>query len=141
MNAPKPSAPTASEPRRAEPFYTPSQYNTTSVPVIPPVPSIPSYDLEPLESDAILTFSQTVEQVEAQGGRDISRHPAVNELYDKANNLRPKLALSLDDAGRKEGEFLSFNCEIPCLLKNIWKKCYRICITSYLKPSNYMMSC
>jgi growth factor-regulated tyrosine kinase substrate len=54
-----------------------------------------------------LTFSQTIEQVEAQGGRDISRYPAVNELYDKANSLRPKLALSLDDAGRKERKFLS----------------------------------
>jgi hepatocyte growth factor-regulated tyrosine kinase substrate len=32
----------------------------------------------------------------------MSRYPAVNELFDKANGLRPKLALSLDDTGRKE---------------------------------------
>lgn len=56
-----------------------------------------------METDAILTFSQTVEQVQQQGGRDMSRYPAVNELYDKSNSLRPKLALSLDDAARKEG--------------------------------------
>ncbi|KAF9021678.1 ubiquitin binding protein [Hymenopellis radicata] len=61
---------------------------------------LPNYDLEPLESDVILTFSQEVDQVHRQGsglkGREVS------ELYDKANSLRPKLAMSLDDAGRKE---------------------------------------
>ncbi|KAJ7151703.1 hypothetical protein C8R46DRAFT_1166547 [Mycena filopes] len=99
-NAPRPSAPLAIEtPRTEEPGFA---YNngpgySQSYP-----PGIPSYDLEPLESDAILTFSQTVEQVQGQGGRDMARYPAVNELYDKANSLRPKLALSLDDAGRKE---------------------------------------
>ena len=50
-----------------------------------------------------MTFSQTIEQVQAQGGRDMSRSPAVAQLFDNANNLRPKLARSLDDAGRKEG--------------------------------------
>ena len=102
MNAPKPSAPLATDSPRVESSYSApaeySRYNTS----IPPLPPIPNYELQPLESDAILTFSQTIEQVEAQGGRDISRYPAVNELYDKANSLRPKLALSLDDAGRKE---------------------------------------
>jgi len=117
-NAPKPSAPVAVEtPRSEEPPYA---YNTTGysqsypptttpAPAIPSVPKLPNYDLEPLESDTILTFNQTVEQVEAQGGRDMSRYPAVNELFDKANGLRPKLALSLDDTGRKERE--SFNKE------------------------------
>ena len=74
------------------------------------VPAQSSYDLAPLESDVILTFSQTVQEVEARGGRDISRYPAVNELYDKANGLRPKLALSLDDADRKESKQLHFTC-------------------------------
>lgn len=112
-NAPKPSAPIAVETPRSEeaqypygvPGYSRSYPPTvTPTPVIPSVPKLPSYDLEPLESDTILTFSQTVEQVEAQGGRDISRYPAVNELFDKANGLRPKLALSLDDTGRRESE-------------------------------------
>ncbi|KAG5636740.1 hypothetical protein H0H81_006998 [Sphagnurus paluster] len=102
-NAPRPSAPIAFDSPRTEysgPGY--SQSYPPNLALAPPVPSIPTYDLEPLESDAILTFSQTVEQIEAQGGRDISRYPAVNELYEQANNLRPKLALGLDDAGRKE---------------------------------------
>jgi len=66
------------------------------------VPKVPNYDLAPLEADAILTFNQTVEHVQAQGGRDLSRYPAVTELYDKASGIRPKLALSMDDTGRKE---------------------------------------
>lgn len=92
-SAPKPSAP-APEPT--------SNYQPTAS-TLPPPPTIPHYDLTAMEEDAILTFNQTMEQVEAQGGRDLSRYPAVTELYDKASGIRPKLALSLDDAGRKEG--------------------------------------
>lgn len=117
-NAPRPSAPMAIEtPRTEEPgfaYNTGPRYSQSYPPgVIPPQPvaKISTYDLEPLESDAILTFSQTVEQVQGQGGRDMTRYPAVNELYDKANSLRPKLALSLDDAGRKERAYsLSISC-------------------------------
>jgi growth factor-regulated tyrosine kinase substrate len=102
-NAPKPSAPvdlTSTDPYGN--VYTTSQSYPPTVMPAPQVPKLASYDLEPLETDAILTFSQTVEQVQAQGGRDMSRYPAVNELYDKANGLRPKLAMSLDDTDRKE---------------------------------------
>ncbi|KAJ7171696.1 hypothetical protein C8R43DRAFT_979077 [Mycena crocata] len=108
-NAPRPSAPMSIETPRTEApgfsYNNATGYSQSYPPgVIPPQPvaRAPSYDLEPLESDAILTFSQTVEQVQGQGGRDMARYPAVNELYDKANSLRPKLALSMDDAGRKE---------------------------------------
>ena len=61
-----------------------------------------------LETDTILTFNQTIEQVQARGERDLSRYPAVTELYDKANSLRPKLAMNLNDTGKKEGT--------PCLV-------------------------
>jgi hepatocyte growth factor-regulated tyrosine kinase substrate len=105
-NAPKPSAPIAFEAPQVDSYTGPGYSQSYPPAVLPAPPAQPSYELEPLESDAILTFSQTIEQVEAQGGRDISRYPAVNELYDKANSLRPKLALSLDDAGRKERESL-----------------------------------
>ncbi|KAG8220716.1 hypothetical protein J3R82DRAFT_3046 [Butyriboletus roseoflavus] len=98
-NMPKASAPT--EMPSTEDVCYPSSYPPTVTPT-PSVPKIPSYDLEPLESDVILTFSQTIEQVQSQGGRDMSRYPAVSELFDKANGLRPKLAMSLDDTGRKE---------------------------------------
>ncbi|TFK71731.1 ubiquitin binding protein [Pluteus cervinus] len=104
-SAPKPSAPVSLEGPRfeAQPsYYQESQrVQTTPVPNAT-LPQLPNYDMDPLETDTILTFSQTIEQVQAQGGRDLSRYPAVTELYDKANGLRPKLALSLDDTNRKE---------------------------------------
>ncbi|KDR68667.1 hypothetical protein GALMADRAFT_1021903 [Galerina marginata CBS 339.88] len=108
--APKPSAPIVVETPRTEdaPYsYSGPGYSQSYPPAVsqPPLPKLHNYDLEPLEADAILTFNQTVEQVQAQGGRDLSRYPAVTELYDKASGLRPKLALSLDDAGRKEDAF------------------------------------
>ncbi|KAL1725296.1 vacuolar sorting-associated protein Vps27 [Schizophyllum commune] len=107
-NAPKPSAPIAMESPsqpvfedRAGPGFSQS-YPSSSHLSSAPLPHIPNYDLEPLEEDAILTFSQTVEAVHAQGGRDMARYPAVGELYNKAVGLRPKLAMGLEDAGRKE---------------------------------------
>ena len=108
--APRPSAPYSIEtPRAEQPSYTygagyAQSYPPSAATPKPTVPVLPNYDLEPLEEDAILTFSQTVDQVQSQGGRDLSRYPAVTELYDKANALRPKLAMSLSDTGRKEGE-------------------------------------
>jgi len=106
--APKPSAPAALDPPQPSRVDAgSSQINRPLVVPPPSVPKLPSYDLDLSESDAILTFSQTIEQVQAQGGKDMSRYPAVNELFDKANSLRPKLALSLDDAGRKERAFTS----------------------------------
>ncbi len=99
-------------PRFEEPSYSyagpgHSQSYPSASTIQPTLPKLPNYDLEPLEADAILTFNQTVDQVQAQGGRDLSRYPAVNELYDKASGLRPKLALSLDDTGRKEREIFT----------------------------------
>ncbi|KAG2745505.1 ubiquitin binding protein [Suillus brevipes Sb2] len=102
-SAPKPSAPVElTSTDSYSNVYAMSQSYPPTVTPAPQVPKLAGYDLEPLETDVILTFSQTVEQVQAQGGRDMSRYPAVNELYDKANGLRPKLAMSLDDTDRKE---------------------------------------
>lgn len=113
-NAPKPSAPLGLETPRAEqpaPIHGhgssyAQSYPSTSVTPKPAVPALPNYDLEPLEEDAVLTFSQTVEQLQQQGGKDLSRYPAVTELYDKASALRPKLAMNLSDTGRKERQSL-----------------------------------
>ncbi|KIK22135.1 hypothetical protein PISMIDRAFT_102997 [Pisolithus microcarpus 441] len=105
-NMPKPSAPVEVQAVEDSSLpYADAGLSQSHPPTVSPTPSVlklPNYDLEPLEADAILTFSQTVEQVQAQGGKDMSRYPAVNDLYDKANALRPKLAMSLDDTGRKE---------------------------------------
>ena len=104
-NAPEASAPAPVESPVVETSgqsYTSSSYTAPT----PAVNALPNYDLQPLESDVILTFSQTIQDLEAQGGRDLSRYPAMNELYDKANGLRPKLALSLDDTDKKESRYL-----------------------------------
>ncbi|KAF6751315.1 vacuolar protein sorting-associated protein 27 [Ephemerocybe angulata] len=91
-NAPRPSAP-AQEPV--------SNYHHHAS-ALPSPPIIPHYDLSTQEADTILTFNQHMEAAQAQGSSDLSRYPAVTELYDKANGLRPKLAMSLDDSGRKQ---------------------------------------
>lgn len=107
-NAPRPSAPIETPRSEQQPIYSGPGYSQSYPPgVVPPhpaLPNIPNYDLEPLETDAILTFNQTVEQVQNHGGRDMSRYPAVSELYERANSLRPKLAMNVDDTGRKERE-------------------------------------
>lgn len=120
-NAPRPSAPVAIDtPSQEQPAYGngygyPSSYPPTSATPKPRAPSLPNYDLEPLEADAIMTFNQTVEQVQSNGITDISRYPAVTELYDKANALRPKLAMSLSDTGRKEREYRSSRLSLSLL--------------------------
>ncbi|KAI0735826.1 hypothetical protein C8Q76DRAFT_766096 [Earliella scabrosa] len=108
-SAPRPSAPIVIDASDRSPYVSSEtrpgyaqSYPPSSATPKPRLPHIPNYDLEPLETDAILTFNQTVEQVQAQGGRDLSRYPAVTELFDKANALRPKLAMSLNDTSRKE---------------------------------------
>ena len=70
-----------------------------------PSSNIPNYDMDLRESDTIMTFTQTVEQAQHDpNGRDISRYPTLNQLYDQANGLRPRLAMSLDDTSRRESE-------------------------------------
>lgn len=102
-SAPKPSAPMSIETAPVAYMNGFAQSYPPSAPTPKPTTvTIPNHDLQPLEADAILTFSQTIEQVQAQGGRDLSTYPAVTELFDKANGLRPKLAMSMSDTGRKE---------------------------------------
>lgn len=115
VNMPRPSAPLdvqAPEETRAPASGIARSYPPTATPT-PAASStlkLPNYDLEPLESDAILTFNQTVDEVGGlSGARDMTKYPAMGELYDRANGLRPKLAMSLDDTGRKEGAYQSFS--------------------------------
>ena len=84
--APQPSAP-AEEPTR-------HTYES-------PVATVPSYDLAPLESDAIMSFNQTVADAQTYGVQDMRR---THELYSRATSYQPKLTRSLDDTQRKEGK-------------------------------------
>ena len=103
-NEPKASAPAILESSTQQhgSIYSQPSFSQSYPSFVPPVQALPNYDLQPLESDVILTFSQAVQHVEAEGGRDVMRYPAVTELFDKANALRPKLAMSLNDTSRKE---------------------------------------
>jgi growth factor-regulated tyrosine kinase substrate len=66
-----------------------------------PVASVPSYELAPLESDAIMTFNQTISDAQTYGLRDLRQ---THELYSRATTYQPKLTKSLDDTERKERE-------------------------------------
>lgn len=101
-NAPKPSAPAQLDTPRVEAYSPGVSQSYPPQTRQPQGPSLPNYDLDPLESDAIMTFSQMVGQVHNQGGRDIAHYPALNQLHDQANSLRPKLVTSLDDTGKRE---------------------------------------
>ena len=103
VSNPVPSAPLSAD------FALPIALHQISVPqesrLMNSLPSLPNYDMDLRESDTIMTFSQTVEQAQHDpNGRDISRYPTLNQLYDQANGLRPKLAMSLDDSSRRESE-------------------------------------
>ncbi|KZV61820.1 ubiquitin binding protein [Peniophora sp. CONT] len=111
-SGPRPSAPLETPRAEASSFnygtsqsYPPYSSSTTPTPYAPygvaPVPTSPN-ELSSLEADTIMTFSQTVETLAAQGGRDLGRYPALGELREKATGLRPKMAVGLEDAGRKE---------------------------------------
>jgi len=103
-----PSAPsTADFPQAAAP--PPPQVDAQQESHLPNrVSNLPNYDMDLRELDTIMTFTQTVEQAQHDpSGTDISRYPKLNQLYDQANGLRPKLAMSLDDTSRRESEFFS----------------------------------
>jgi len=114
-SSPMPSAPSSVDfPRPAE--LRLHQRNAQHEPrLVNPLSNLPNYDMDLRESDTIMTFTQTVDQAQHDpNGRDISRYPTLNQLYDQANGLRPKLAMSLDDTSRRESElFLIYGIE-PC---------------------------
>ncbi|KAI0028850.1 hypothetical protein K488DRAFT_57629 [Vararia minispora EC-137] len=120
-NAPRPSAPVdvgSYDYATTGPVYgNGNGFVPASREATPRPPPENAYDLSAVESDTILTFSQTIEQLSAQGGRDLSRYPAVTQLLDKANGLRPKLAMNLDDAGRKEELLVGMNDKLAQAVK------------------------
>lgn len=67
-----------------------------------------SKELQPLEADAILTFNQTVQEAVSRGTRDLVRYPGFGELFQRANNLEPKMGEDLDETTGKERESREF---------------------------------
>ena len=127
VSNPMPSAPSSvafSQPAATPPHPINAQQDSR---LANPLSNLPNYDMDLQDSDTIMTFTQTVEQVQHDpNGRDINRYPTLNQLYDQANGLRPKLAMSLDDTSRRESEFFFFFVLValrfmslnPCRLTN-----------------------
>ncbi|KIO21691.1 hypothetical protein M407DRAFT_28752 [Tulasnella calospora MUT 4182] len=65
-------------------------------------PQASSNELQLSEADAIMTFSQTIQEASARGTRDLVRYPGVSELLNRANDLTPKLAAGLEESIEKE---------------------------------------
>ena len=99
-----------------QPVASPYQANGQQEPrPVNPLTNLPNHDMDLRESDTIMTFTQTMEQAQHDpSGRDISRYPELSQLYDQANGLRPKLAMSLDDTSRRESELFRVCGIVPC---------------------------
>lgn len=67
-----------------------------------PQPEEAGNELRLSEADAIMTFSQTIHEASARGTRDLVRYPGVNELFNRADDLTPKLDASLEESIVKE---------------------------------------
>ncbi|CAO1637942.1 unnamed protein product [Parajaminaea phylloscopi] len=109
---PQPSAPVRADELPDEhatiaaPTSAPSDEQTSSLPLPP------SLDLPPKDVDAILTFAQTIHAQERQERHYGSTGPPSYQsqtLYDQATAARPKVARSLDEAGRRQGVLMSMH--------------------------------
>jgi hepatocyte growth factor-regulated tyrosine kinase substrate len=112
---PRPSAPIETSRTEAPTFPAygqPSYQASTPTPSAPGLPTLPNYDLDPLETDVILTYNQTIAQIDAQNRPDIVRYPAVTELHNRAGSLQPRFDRSLDDTERKERLLEEMNAKL-----------------------------
>ncbi|KAL7422807.1 Vacuolar protein-sorting-associated protein 27 [Cryptotrichosporon argae] len=82
MERARPSAPTGVD----EPEYKP----------------LPTYDLAPRETETLLTFSNTLDQMAAYGERDLHRFPHVHVLHDQAWALGGKLQRNAEEKATKQ---------------------------------------
>ncbi|KAK0549019.1 Vacuolar protein-sorting-associated protein 27 [Tilletia horrida] len=89
------------------------QYTAPQQPSEPQLPIPPSIELPPQDVDSLLSFSQTVLRAEEAAARapghpfsaqqlhQTISDPQTQGLYDRAQLARPKMARSLDEAGRR----------------------------------------
>ncbi|TXT08618.1 hypothetical protein VHUM_02746 [Vanrija humicola] len=62
---------------------------------------LPTFDLAPRETETILTFSNTLDQMAAYGERDLRRFPHAHILHDQAYALGPKLQRNSEEKTTK----------------------------------------
>lgn len=97
VEAPRPSAPV-------------SAAGGTDAKVPPKRPPLPSYDLSPAETDALLSFAGDLESAQLAGRLDPRDRMAVarfDALHDRALAARQQLLRGLGDADRKTRQFRS----------------------------------
>lgn len=87
MERERPSAPTGSD----EPEYKP----------------LPTFDLTPRETETVLTFSNTLDQMAAYGERDLRRFPHAHVLYEQAYAVGGKLQRNAEEKHTKQRESAS----------------------------------
>ena len=80
----RPSAPSGSD----EPEYKP----------------LPTFDLTPRETETVLTFSNTIDQMAAYGERDLRRFPHAHVLYEQAYAVGGKLHRNAEEKHTKQRE-------------------------------------
>lgn len=78
----RPSAPSGSD----EPEYKP----------------LPTFDLTPRETETVLTFSNTLDQMAAYGERDLRRFPHAHVLYEQAYAVGGKLQRNAEEKHTKQ---------------------------------------
>jgi growth factor-regulated tyrosine kinase substrate len=83
----RPSAPSGSD----EPEYKP----------------LPTFDLTPRETETVLTFSNTLDQMAAYGERDLRRFPHAHVLYEQAYAVGGKLQRNAEEKHTKQRECVS----------------------------------
>lgn len=104
---PQPSAP--DDLPGPSPALAPVSASSSSEPQLPLPPSL---DLPARDVDSILTFSQSVAAKDAEARHYGVSHPPDHQtqsLYDRATSARPKMARSLDEAGRRHGVLMSMH--------------------------------
>ncbi|ORY35602.1 hypothetical protein BCR39DRAFT_511030 [Naematelia encephala] len=63
---------------------------------------LPTFDLTPRETETILTFSNTLDQMAAYGERDLRRFPHAHVLYEQAYGIGGKLQRNAEEKNTKQ---------------------------------------
>ncbi|KAG0031079.1 Vacuolar protein-sorting-associated protein 27 [Podila clonocystis] len=104
----------ASTPRSAQRQSSYSSYTYTKKPVTTVAPS--PNELTETEKSNIEMFSVLVDRIQMMQG-DVAGNREIQALYEQISKLQMKVALSLEEAARKQQEFIGFNEKIDHAVK------------------------
>ncbi|WVQ74902.1 hypothetical protein IAR50_004510 [Cryptococcus sp. DSM 104548] len=68
----------------------------------PELPPLPTFDLSARESETVLTFSNTMDQMSAYGERDLRRFPHAHVLAEQAGAVGEKLRRNVEEKSTKQ---------------------------------------